>query len=227
MRKFFISHSSKDDAFVRELRQALGNFKRDVWIDSRELRGGDPLWEEIKKGIEEASAYAVVVSASALQSKWVGKELRQALEVQRSRGKDKFPVISLSLNGTKLGVLEEFFDEEPIYIPVSSVAGGIDVAIHPILVALGERAPEDVSPTRQPKAEALEELVLELTDLKFYEQDGVRRASARARLVYEPGNPGQREVKSTRSWLFITPLGPIESEEIRWYLEKFAIWPSE
>lgn len=63
----------------------------------------------------------------------VGKELRHAIDVQKQRGKDKFPVISLSLNGTKLGVLEEFFDEEPVYIPVSSDDGGIDTAIHPFL----------------------------------------------------------------------------------------------
>src|SRR6516162_6464373 len=157
MRKVFISHSSQDDGFVRELQQALGYFERDVWIDSRELRGGDPLWDEIKKRIEEAFAYAVVVSTDALQSRWVGKELQQALAVQKQRGKDKFPVSPLSLNGTKLGVLEAFFDEEPIYIPVRSDAGGIDAAIHPILVALGEGEPVDVSPKPQPRAEALEE----------------------------------------------------------------------
>ena len=47
-----------------------------------------------------------------------------------------------------------------------------------ILVALGKRDPAHVAPTPQPKAEPLEELVLELTDLKFHEQDGVRRPSA-------------------------------------------------
>ena len=132
-----------------------------------------------------------MVSPDALQSKWVGKELRHALDVQKQRGKDKFPVIPLSLDGTKLGVLEEFFGEEPIYIPVSSAAGGVEAAMNAILVALGKRLPADVPVTPQPKAEPLEELVLELTDLKFHEQDGVRRASARARLVYEPATPGQ------------------------------------
>src|SRR6266852_2351778 len=105
MSKLFISHSSKDDAFVHELQQALGDLKQDVWIDSRELRGGDPLWTEIQKAIDEASAYAIVISTDALQSKWVGKELRHALAVRDERGKDKFPVIPLSLNGTKRGVL--------------------------------------------------------------------------------------------------------------------------
>jgi hypothetical protein len=226
MTQLFISHSSQDDAFVRELQQTLADHGQDVWIDSRELRGGDPLWLEIKKAIDGATAYAVVVSADALQSKWVGKELRHALLVQEQRGKDKFPVIPLSLNGTKLGVLEEFFGEEPVYIPVSSDAGGVEAAMNAILVALGKRLPAEVPPTPQPKAEPLEELVLELTDLKFHEQEGVRRASARARLVYEPATPGQPDVYSAQRWRFIAPIGPIEVEELRWYLEKYAVWPS-
>jgi tetratricopeptide (TPR) repeat protein len=226
MAKLFISHSSQDDAFVRDLRTALADFGQDVWIDSRELRGGDPLWSEIQKAIEGASAYVVVVSPAALQSKWVGKELRHALAVRDQRGKDKFPVIPLSLNDTKLGVLEDYFGEEAVYLSVTSDAGGVDAAINKLLVALGERLPADVPAAVQPKAEPLEELVLELTDLKFHEQDGVRRASARARLVYEPATPGQREVTTVQSWRLIAPIGPVETEELRWYLEKFAIWPS-
>ncbi len=226
MTQLFISHSSQDDAFVRELRAALADHGQPGWIDSRELRGGDPLWSEIKKAIDAASAYAVVVSTDALQSKWVGKELRHALLVREQRGKDQFPVIPLSLNNTKLGVLEEFFGEEPVYIPVSSDAGGVEAAMNAILVAVGQRLPADVAPTPQPKAEPLEELVLELTDLKFQEKDGIRRASARARLVYEPATPGQPDVHSAQSWRFVAPLGPIEAEDLRWYLEGYAVWPS-
>lgn len=222
----FISHSSQDDAFVRSLQQALGDLGQDVWIDSRELRGGDPLWNDIRHAIDESAAYAVLVSPDALQSKWVGKELRHALLVQEKKGKDGYPVIPLALNGSKLGVLEEFFDEEPIYIPVSGEAGGVEAAMDAILVALGIRRPADLAPTPQPKAEPLEDLVLELTDLKFVEQDGVRRASGRARLVYEPATAGQREVASEKSWRLIAPIGPIEAGELRWYLEQYAVWPS-
>jgi hypothetical protein len=71
MNKLFISHSSQDDGFMRELCAALDEHGQPSWIDSRELRGGDPLWMEIQRAIEAASAYAVVVSASALQSDWV------------------------------------------------------------------------------------------------------------------------------------------------------------
>ncbi|MCB1900822.1 MAG: tetratricopeptide repeat protein [Rhodocyclaceae bacterium] len=224
--KLFISHSSRDDGFVRALQQALGDLGQDVWIDSRELRGGDPLWNDIRHAIDESAAYAVLVSPDALQSKWVGKELRHALLVQEKKGKDGYPVIPLALNGTKLGVLEEFFDEEPIYIPVSGEAGGVEAAMDAILVALGKRRPADLPPTPQPKAEPLEDLVLELIDLKFVEQDSVRRASGKARLIYEPATAGQREVSSEKSWRLVAPIGPIEAGELRWYLEQYAVWPS-
>jgi|SRR5271165_222721 len=39
MRRLFISHSSHDDGFVRGIQQALGNFKQEVWIDSRDRPG--------------------------------------------------------------------------------------------------------------------------------------------------------------------------------------------
>ena len=117
------------------------------------MQGGDLLWSELQKAIEEASAFAVVVSPAALQSKWVGKELRHALAVQKERGKDKFPVIPLSLNGTKLGVLEEFFSEQPLYIPVSSDAGGVEAAMNAILVAIGERLPAASTINPQPSSQ--------------------------------------------------------------------------
>ena len=54
----------------------------------------------------------------------------------------------------------------------------------------------------------------------------MRRASARARLVYEPATPGQPDVHSAQNWRLVAPIGPIEAEDLRWYLEKYAVWPS-
>lgn len=42
-----ISHASKDDAFVKELRDALESHAISVWVDSRNLRGGSKLAQEI------------------------------------------------------------------------------------------------------------------------------------------------------------------------------------
>jgi tetratricopeptide (TPR) repeat protein len=222
----FISYATEDDDFVRTLRETLEYFDEVGWIDSREIRGGDPLWPEIELAIEQAEGTIVVVSPYSLQSKWVGRELQHALDVRTRR--PEYRVVPLSLDGTKLGVMETLFGEEPAYISVSSTAGGVEAALNDILVALGRRLPADGAKLPQPKAEPLEELVLELSDLKFVPADkGNRRATARARLVYEPAKqPEQPRVESTSAWRFIAPLGPIEAEELRWYLESYAGWPS-
>jgi hypothetical protein len=205
MAHLFLSHSNADDGFVRELRDALADLGQAVWIDSRQLRGGDPLESEIQAAIEAAAGLAVLVSPAALQSEWVGKELVHGLKVQAERGRDDFPVIPLSLNGTRLGVLQALFKEEPIYISVSSAPGGATAALDAILVALGLRLPTDRPPLPQPRPEPVAELVLELSDLGFDEQDGVRRPAARARLVYEPASAGQEKVVSEQMWRLIGP----------------------
>ncbi len=78
-----ISHSSQD-TFVSEFQQALADLKRDVCIDSRDVRGGDPLWSEIQKAIGKTSAYDSLERPYVIQSDWVIKELRQALDVQET-----------------------------------------------------------------------------------------------------------------------------------------------
>ncbi len=187
----FISHSSKADDIVRALQRQLAAHGVEAWIDSRQLRGGDVLELEIVAAIEKADAYGVLVSPAALQSKWVGKELMYALAVQKQRqaAGQPYRVVPLSLDGTRLGVLEGFFTGEVVYLPLSSEAGGIDVALDAILVALGHRLPADAAPAAPVSEQALEELVLELSDLAMHEQACKRRATARARLVYYPAAP--------------------------------------
>lgn len=116
----------------------------------------------------------------------MGKEIDHGLEVQKKRGRDQFPVIPLLLDEAKLGVLTRAFPEPPITIPVSSGPGGATAALNALLVALGKRLPADRPPMPQPPAEPVEELVLELTNLTFHEQDGVRRPAANAQLIHEP-----------------------------------------
>ena len=226
--KLFISHSSADDAFVGKLQQQLAPHGVAGWIDSRQLRGGDVLWPEIAAAIEQASALLVVVSPMGLQSKWVGKELQYALGIQKTRQTAglAYPVVPLSLDGTKLGVLEAFFADEVAYIPAQTTPGGIEATINPILVALGLRSPFDATPPVPMPNEALEELVLQLSDFSIVEQAGKRRASARASLRYHPADQRQQPIQSTQAWRMQAPLGPIEADELRWYLEKYAIWPS-
>jgi len=70
-----------------------------------------------------------------------------------------------------------------------------------------------------------EDLVLELSDLDFQVDDNsVRRARARARLVLQPADPARPAVHSM-PWRLIAPIGPIKADDLAWYLERYPIWP--
>jgi hypothetical protein len=60
--KIFISHTTSDDPFVAQLRNALEKQGLEIWVDSQNLRGGDTLKTEIESAIKDASAFIVVIS---------------------------------------------------------------------------------------------------------------------------------------------------------------------
>ncbi len=221
----FISHSSRDDAFVKELRQALEGLGVTAWVDSRELSGGSKLAPEIDEAIEQARQFVAVISPHTVNSPWVRKEIHKALEVKRRRGDEGYRVVPLLLPGIEPSALALWFNEEQINVRVSvGAAGGLAEALPAILAALGERVPDDWRPVADVAPAPVAELVLRLQHLKMETSDGRRRARAVAQLVYEPPDKMARHVES-RTYAFTAPLGPIESEELRWYLEDYYVWP--
>jgi hypothetical protein len=83
----------------------------------------------------------VVLSPATVNSPWVAREVRTALQVQRERG-DEYRVIPLLLPGVTEGALGMWFpDDEPVAVVVG--ADGLAAAMPELLVALGERAPTD------------------------------------------------------------------------------------
>ncbi|MEK8018466.1 MAG: toll/interleukin-1 receptor domain-containing protein [Candidatus Parabeggiatoa sp.] len=76
----FISHATQDDDFVKQLRLELEHLALTVWVDSRNLRGGQRLAPEIKQAIENARQVLVVLSPNTINSPWVRKEIALALE---------------------------------------------------------------------------------------------------------------------------------------------------
>ena len=67
----FISHATSDDAFVRELRLVLEGLHIPVWVDSRNLRGGNALAPEIAQAIEQARQVSWSSASSTINSRWV------------------------------------------------------------------------------------------------------------------------------------------------------------
>ena len=221
----FISHATRDDAFVQELRLALEGLHIPVWVDSRNLRSSNTLAPEIAQAIEQARQVIVILSPNTINSPWVRRETRQALEVEKRRQAEGYRVIPLLLPGIEPTALEHWFEEEPVAVPVRLTAAGLSEALPRILEALGERLPDDHQPVQGVAAQPVEDLLLELRDPHIQTSAGKRRVEATAMLVYAPADPAVRRVESRR-FTFTAPLGPIEADELRWYLESYYLWPT-
>src|SRR5262249_10174494 len=118
-----------------------------------------------------------------------------------------------------------WFDKEPVGIKVTVGPGGIEQALPALFAALGQQLPEDLQPPEDREAVPVADLILELTDLEVRElQPGVRRAAARAVLVFDLPESGAPQVRS-RPFRFVAPLGDIEADELAWYIERYPKWP--
>ena len=113
----FISHATRDDVFVQELRLALEGLHISVWVDSRNLRGGNALAPEINQAIEQARQVLVVLSPNTINSPWVRREIRQVLQVEKRRQAEGYRVTPLLLPGIEPAALEAWFEEEPVAVP--------------------------------------------------------------------------------------------------------------
>lgn len=79
MTSVFLSHSSKDKAFTRNLAERLRRLGVRVWIDEAEINIGDSLQSKIAEAIEETDYVAAVISHNSIQSSWVQRELQMAM----------------------------------------------------------------------------------------------------------------------------------------------------
>jgi tetratricopeptide (TPR) repeat protein/nucleotide-binding universal stress UspA family protein len=219
----FISHSSQNDEFVKKLRETLELHGQLPWVDSRELTGGDDLNATIEQRVRSARHLLVVLSIDALGSDWVQREVRWALD-EAARRSDGYKVISVVLPGVPPGLLKLLFPHEPLHIFVANTPTGFSEAMPKIFAALGLALPTDWETAKLVAAPPVAELVLKLTDPQIVEQAGVRRATATAELTYNPAD-NSREI-SSRRYKFTAPLGPVELEEVRWYIERYYQWPA-
>jgi tetratricopeptide (TPR) repeat protein len=215
-KRVFLSHSTKDDPLVADIREHLEGVALDIWADSRRLTAGDKLQPKIIKAIQSCDYFIALLTSNAVNSPWVRKEIQLALK----SGKKVIPLLA---GGIEPGALGLWFDEEPVGLKISAGAGGVADAMPDLLAALDERQPTDPQARRQSPETPIADLVLRLADPSIREAGGTRRAVAVATLTYHPAD-GSREVESLR-YQFTAPLGPIEAGELAWYLESYHRWP--
>src|SRR5271165_6171691 len=78
--RIFVSHSHQDNEFSRHLVEALRARGLDVWYDESDLSGGSTMDVVIESELRSRDAYIVVMSPSAVNSRWVRGEWNEALE---------------------------------------------------------------------------------------------------------------------------------------------------
>lgn len=78
MARVFLSHSSKDKAFVRRLAQDLRDLGHQPWFDEWEIRVGACIVTEVQKGLAEAHYVVLVLTPEAVASGWVDGEWKNA-----------------------------------------------------------------------------------------------------------------------------------------------------
>ena len=83
----FLSHTSADKSFVRELKNGLeAHGVKDVWLDEAEILVGDSLTKKIDEGLKKTKYIGVVLSPRSIKSAWVERELDIAINREIATG---------------------------------------------------------------------------------------------------------------------------------------------
>lgn len=83
----FLSHSSADKPFIRQLAADLAANGIGVWLDEQRIRVGDSIPDKIAQGLAESDYFLIGMSNRSRESAWVQKELNNALMTEMQRRK--------------------------------------------------------------------------------------------------------------------------------------------
>src|ERR1041384_2973843 len=94
----FVSYSRSDDAFVRQLHDALAAAQRDVWVDWEDIPPSAEWRREIEQAIDSAVAVVFVISPESAQSQACRHECDYAVQTN----KRIVPIVLHDMPGTQL-----------------------------------------------------------------------------------------------------------------------------
>ncbi len=83
----FLSHSSRDRAFVGKLAEALINHAVPVWYSATNIMGAQQWHDEIGLALARCDWFVLVLSPNAVRSNWVKHEFTFALNEDRFEGR--------------------------------------------------------------------------------------------------------------------------------------------
>lgn len=78
--RVFVSYSRRNKIFAERLARDLSDAGLEVWIDFRQIQGGELWQDEIYRGIERSDFLVACLSPEAAASEWVTREIMTARE---------------------------------------------------------------------------------------------------------------------------------------------------
>ena len=162
MTSIFLSHSSKDKFFVRELAKRLESYGIKVWLDEAELKIGDSLTQKIGQAIDETDFLGVILSSNSVSSEWVQRELQTAMQKEFSH--KKVVVLPILLEPVEIPP----FLRDKVYADFTTPEK-FEASFGRLLKALGV-LPENIEPIREPSPEPIPERKISPPSLSQAEQ---------------------------------------------------------
>ena len=126
----FLSHSSVDQLWVIQLKDALQRYGVSVWLDQDEIRPGDLFVKALEAGLEQSRAVALIISPEAIASGWVEEEYARAMSLAQNKQRALRLIPVLLRDATAPGFLQsrhrvDFRDERAYAQKVWELAWGI------------------------------------------------------------------------------------------------------
>jgi TolB-like protein len=128
-RTVFLSYASPDAAVANQICQFLETHGMACWMAPRDVKPGAAYADAIVRAINEASALVLVLSASAMASEHVSRE------VERAASKHK-PVVAFRVDAAALSAELEYFLSRSQWIDVPAL--GMPGALARLVEALGQ-----------------------------------------------------------------------------------------
>jgi predicted nucleotide-binding protein len=73
--RVFIRHSSADTWMAQVIGEKIGNLGAAVWLDAKDLSGGDFVLQEVLKAVHECDEAVVLVTPFSVSSQWITVEI--------------------------------------------------------------------------------------------------------------------------------------------------------
>ncbi|NWF70722.1 MAG: TIR domain-containing protein [Chloroflexi bacterium] len=183
MKRIFISYSRRNKPFAERLARDLSDAGLDVWIDFRQIEGGERWRDEIFKGLEKSEAVVYCISPDAIKSEWCRREVATA----RGQNKVVYPIVVVNA----LEMLEQFPETEWISeIQFITFENRYEQAITELIAALSGRrdAFDDIDADNIPNPfKGLEAFQQTDSHIFFGREDLIKKLLDHLRVDIQPG----------------------------------------